>query len=334
MRERIVLLLIIFVFSCFAFYAPSAQAIEFYHPRAFALGGAYTGLADDYSAIYYNPAGLAHSGILGFGLGVAAGGQADNAREFVQNISQILDDPGIILNNGEITDLEADYNGLVGLRFGPVGGGLTLKGQAWTDSDNEEAHSKNILGYNLGFAHQILDPFADIGAISVGFNARYLQGSHISVEEIGAEPEEIRGTGYAADIGLLVRLTEMVNLGVKVDNAISSFEWDDSIENEIFDRTLTVGAGINLPLVGLTATADLSTVLGNDGSAFRAGVEKRFLLGLIAFRAGLAQEFGEARYYTGGMGVNLGFLQADLGIGVEGLNLNKPSAVLGVSANF
>jgi len=54
MREKVVLILT-------AALLP-ALALPMYGPRAMALGGAYVALADDESAIYYNPAGMAAAG--------------------------------------------------------------------------------------------------------------------------------------------------------------------------------------------------------------------------------------------------------------------------------
>jgi len=54
MREKVVLIL--------AAALLPALALPVYGPRAMALGGAYVALADDESAIYYNPAGMAAAG--------------------------------------------------------------------------------------------------------------------------------------------------------------------------------------------------------------------------------------------------------------------------------
>ncbi len=314
----------------------SARAFSFYHGRAFALGGAYTGLVDDYSAILYNPAALGLYDQTGLEIGSALGGRSNNLVGIVSNIRRVIDSPQKIIHKdwGPAT---LEYGHLTGLRFGPLGAGISFQGKG-SLVDNE-LQINNFLSYNLAFAYQILEPFADIGALAVGINARYVEGvkhSYWLEEETGDYGEKITtlGSGLGADLGIMIKLTDMINIGARIENAIKPFSSASNEYNRGLERIFTVGAGINLPLVGLTATTDISTIPHSSGTAFRGGVEQRLLFGLLALRAGLAQEGPGQRFYSGGLGLKVGPLQADLALGFEEGAWREPSAVLGVSASF
>ncbi len=330
-------LIIIFIFFCILFSSTfSARAFSFYHGRAFALGGAYTGLVDDYSAILYNPAALGLYDETGLGFGSTLGGRSTNLIGVISNIRDVIDDPLKIIHNDWGT-ATMEYGHLTGLRFGPLGAGISFHGKgSLVDS---ELQVNNYLSYNLAFAYRILEPFADIGALAVGINARYVEGvSYRYWIEQGTdgngEEKTPLGSGLGADLGIMIKLTDIINIGARIENAIKPFSSSSNEYNKGLERIYTVGAGIKLPLVGLTATTDISTIPHSSGTAFRGGVEQRLFLGLLALRAGLAQEGADQRLYTGGIGLKFGPMQADLALGFEEGAWREPSAVLGISASF
>lgn len=329
--------ILIFVFICaFLSSNSSAQAFSFYHGRAFALGGAYTGLVDDYSAILYNPAALGLYDETGLGFGSTLGGRSANLIGVISNIREVIDDPLKIINN-DWDSVAMEYGHLTGLRFGPVGAGISFHGKG-TLVDSE-LQVNNYLAYNLAFAYRIVEPFADIGALAVGINARYVEGVSYRYwveQDSGGTGEEstILGSGLGADLGIIIKLTDIINIGARIENAIKPFSSSSNHYHKGLERIYTVGAGIKLPLVGLTATTDISTIPHSSGTAFRGGVEQRLFFGLLALRAGLAQEGADQRLYTGGIGLNFGPIQADLALGFEEGAWREPSAVMGLSASF
>ncbi|MEW6482897.1 MAG: hypothetical protein AB1397_07915 [bacterium] len=60
---RSLFLFVLFSFSCFADYSEGVCGATFLKinslPRPVSLGGAFSAVSDDLSALYYNPAGLA-----------------------------------------------------------------------------------------------------------------------------------------------------------------------------------------------------------------------------------------------------------------------------------
>ncbi|GEM_PF-1301491 len=329
------LMLILFLFSS----TLTAEAFSYYNARAFALGGAYTGIVDDYSAIIYNPAGLAQTGWVGLGLGSTLGGETDNIGQLVSGVRSILGDPGKILEI-DLEPASIEYGHLTGVRFRTLGAGISFQGRGSIDENQLDLTHYNT--FNLGYAYRVLEPFGDVASLALGFNAKYLEGKHYRyyVEDFNdgesvVEEQTSLGNGFGVDFGIMIKLTDMVSVGAKIDNVIQPFSNDgntDYIKGS--ERVYTVGAGINVPLIGLTATTDLSSIPHDGGTAFRAGIEKRFFVGLLALRAGLAQEGPDTRLLTGGLGLNVGPVKADLALGFKNGAWDEPSAVFGIRANF
>ncbi len=75
-KQRLLSLRIVFVFCCLGILGNPASLSAFvssqfgFSPRAIAMGNAYTALSDDFSGLYYNPAGLAtrprNAGTMGY----------------------------------------------------------------------------------------------------------------------------------------------------------------------------------------------------------------------------------------------------------------------------
>ncbi len=334
MRGKIWFFIIIFTALIFTQSQP-AEAMSYYNARAFALGGAYTAIVDDYSAMIYNPAGLAHTGLIGLGLGSTIGGETENAIEVISGVRNVLADPEKFLEI-DIGPASIEYGHLTGVRFGTLGAGVSFQGRG--EVDDTELNLTHYNAFNLAYAYRVLEPFGDVASLSLGFNAKYLEGTHykysINNNEVIEDLTDL-GSGFGVDFGIMIKLTDIINIGARVENVIKPFPIEENVDYiKGGERVYTVGAGVNFPIVGLTATTDLSTIPHQEGTAFRAGLEKRFFMGLFALRAGIALEGADTRYYTGGIGLNIGPVKSDLGIGFEDGKWNEPSAVFGIRANF
>lgn len=336
-RLLIPLLLIAVLFGLSPF---SAAASSYFNARAYALGGAYTGIVDDYTAIYFNPAGLAHTGFIGVGLGAGGGITGDDIAPLTSYIRMFINDDinwqTILENLTEEDSLNGDYGGFAGIRVGTLGFGVGMQGKGLMELDNGTARvdAENITTYNLAYAHRVLEPFANIGAISVGVNLKYLQGHRVQYsldDDWDAEQHlEHLESGFGADLGLMFKLSDIINLGVKVENIYNSAEWAD----EAFPMRYNVGAGIILPFVGTMASVDIGNRPNDTGTIMRAGLEQSLFFNLISLRGGLVLDGSVDRMYTGGLGISLGPVKADLAVGTPDFSLSSISAVLGIRANF
>ncbi|MDO9576338.1 MAG: outer membrane protein transport protein [Candidatus Cloacimonadales bacterium] len=197
-------------------------------PRALGMGGAFVGLADDGSAIYWNPAGLAGqaSGINISGVDIipfgnykydAAGVDADQVK-----------------NNYASPDVFASYSmGKMAFGLGlyvPAGLGAEYEGedlQAFTAIPGAYAGDPNIEWMSLigvvsispSFAYQVTDKWT----LGVAGNVYY---GMFDMKRFGANlpdgtggytsyqyDESSTGLGYGATIGTMYKFSDKVNLG-------------------------------------------------------------------------------------------------------------------------
>ncbi len=331
------------LFVCFVALFLTTNTINgqsFYNARAFSMGGAYVGLADDHTAIFYNPAGLAHKKFIGFSMGATGGLQTDSVDSIENFVLAVINDDwqNVLTNLAAETELFIGrYGGSAGLRFGNFGFGVGQSGLGTILIPEESVTMHKETSYNLSYGYSIVEPFADIGSLSLGLSVKFLQGfnSYFSIgnDNVVTLVDKCAGKGLGADLGVMLKLSDFINLGLKVDNILSLYKWDDS-EKESLPRIYTAGAAIKIPLIDLLAVADISNVPNATGSNFRLGMEKKFLLGALAIRAGLAQEADQPRLYTGGLGLNLGPVKADLGLGTDSFRFNNVSATIGLRVDF
>ncbi|WP_408955949.1 hypothetical protein [Natroniella sp. ANB-PHB2] len=67
--------MLLLILSLVVATAGTAFAGQIYGTKAHGMGGAFTAVADDASAIYWNPAGLVRSGLIGAQVNGGAGGE-------------------------------------------------------------------------------------------------------------------------------------------------------------------------------------------------------------------------------------------------------------------
>ena len=176
--------------------------------RTLGLAGAFTAIADDPNAIYYNPAGLSDLsneptffssvGLLGLGRtnSTFAWGQA------------IVDDKvgfGIALNNL--------YTGTFTAR--------DIRGDAMGEYSNYQYAIAASASYKVAYS-------------SFGITAKYL------VEDL--QGSETVATGYSVDFGALFNLFDIVKLGVQVQNA-SGFMFWNTAHSDIMNLPWVVKVG-------------------------------------------------------------------------------------------
>ena len=207
-----------------------AQAPFFFEEaRPLALGGAYTGLARDASALFYNPAGLAQ------------------LRMSIASLS------------GSYQSYR--WSGAPG-RFDQYGGTVLLAKQnagigacVWKKGDNKEniwryrapgdsAGPYSLLNQEMAFVAGVSQPLSDGGAI--GFAGRYLR---TTAPAWGLPGEVEKKNGLALDVGVLLPLSRGTLVGVSAQNVLSRkydyLTYDDLGNVLIFNKvpiTINVGA--------------------------------------------------------------------------------------------
>lgn len=314
----------------------SAQAatflIENYRSaRAVGMGNAYSAVVDNFDALFYNPAALAKS----------------------SGFHWLIMDPGLSVSNPvgleQLGDLNAGnfgttINNLTGQNFNFYGTGKTglqIGTFAFAVYENADLTliSSNVVtptfdvsyiddkGYAMGFAL----PFIP-GILSWGMDVKYVRrhGNRftIGVSDLAAQNEtylkslyDRNGTGYALDTGFLLRLPGPISPtfaltwknvgGTKFKPVVVG---DNAPPTDPQEMGAGIALNIDLPFISFSPTIELKHTEKTEVSLGRK-LHFGFELGLfnLAIRGGLHQG-----YWSGGLGLSLGFLDLDLAsYGVE-----------------
>jgi hypothetical protein len=241
--------------------------------RALGMGSAFTAVADNADAPYWNPAGL----------------------------SQIKNNEITAMQTKLSTDADHYYVSYVTPLFG---GGL---GISWiqvgmssitqTGSSTGEYNEVTNLGifsyfsnaYLLAYGRNISDN------LSLGITAKYLTSDMPGLVSI----EGASAYGYSITPGLLYKPTRDLSIGLKIDELINYQKWGTDAEEIVPSKyRLGISYATRVPFIGnpLLLAGDVSQTNQSgyvpEGSA---GAEVKF--GQIAFRAGYSDQA-----YTGGAG--------------------------------
>lgn len=311
--------------------AASAQTTD-YGTRAYGMGGAYTGVASDLSALIYNPAGLTMNT---FEVSLSVG---SNDLSAITALQGLFDDPTSL-------DEDASLNVAVlsGASLGRFGGGLAFDGSVNVSTSCPGgieicASGESMMQIMAGMGYDVAALPGNLAGLQLGVSLKRLDGRRLEYERepavgtsYNATTRSWRGKGFSATLGGTVQLTPMLTLGVAAQDILSSISWEGTEEKGTYsvtdnkpigstitsdldpektklDPTLRVGAAFRPPVLGLTIAADVAT----DGT-MRYGVEKSFLFGLLAFRAGQIK-LEETTTTTLGLGVNFGPIHFDAGL--------------------
>jgi hypothetical protein len=321
-----VLTLLAMTFAVSNVFAVSEAGVLFLlispNARAGGMGEAFAGIADDVSAVYWNPAGLAFQ----------------EGKQFSSMYSKWLPQ----FNFSDLYYLFGAYRqSIEGL--GTVGVNVTyinLGEQVRTDEiGNEEGtFNSNDFAITLSYGTLLSESFG------VGVNVRFIR-SNLSPEGAGTERGDGRASAFAVDLGFLKKnfLLNRLNLGLNVSNIGPRITYVDAsqasplptnfrmglafraIEQE-YNR-LTFVFDVNKLLVNAHSDGTSDSVLksfvtawGNDNYILNGGAEYWYA-NLIALRAGYNfDDAGEANYLTFGAGLRYSIYQFDFGYISAGQN--------------
>lgn len=261
--------------------------------RAQAMGGAFIGLADDFSTIFWNPAGMGffktmQVGVYGtdimpsgkYSLTVPFFGQVVNAKT---------------VSKGYLSGMAAFYypineNLVAGIGvFTPSGLGAT-----WTGDDLKfltfntpyEWSSKiGMISFAPGLAYRLNDMISIGATLNINYAMFDISqwASHFGLFDLGQYTESDTGWGIGGTFGILVKPSDMISFGatlktpttvaLKGTASISRFPLlglpgSSEVSRDI-DWPLQIGGGFALkPIKGLTVVADVQytawSKLGND----------------------------------------------------------------------
>ncbi|WP_027340814.1 conjugal transfer protein TraF [Halonatronum saccharophilum] len=239
--------------------------------KAHGMGGAFVAVADDASAIYWNPAGLVRSGLLGAQVNLGMG--------FDGVERDLLDDvkDGLTFESFKELELTDDgnatlkFDGMGVVNFRSIGAGFLFNNQLRVieegtmpeeikseedikklDNAKKSAANTFISQGVISYGRELSSMPFNIGSLAVGGNLKYLSGQYdgysLSADNIegwdgnyeeGKEYDldqafnrsKSSASGYGVDVGALVRATNRINLGVNVRNLTSNLSWDEDYED-------------------------------------------------------------------------------------------------------
>lgn len=300
--------------------------------RALGMGDAFTALASDDSALFYNPAGLAKvSGLNWKVFSLRAGGSGYEALTQIQDLN--TSDSGFASAVSELYGEHVSLNlGGSSIFTAPMFGfGIYNHADVIIQVDNPvspeiNATAINDYGYVFGFGAPI-GPF-----LQLGLDLKYIKrtGGEIpfgpgSLADLQSDAITQRitgwGVGYGADLGMNLVVPapffSATFAAVWRNVGVTRFRSEDpNTELPVEDNDITLGTALlfDFPLVSVAPAIDFRYLNRADLQLMRKinfGLE--IGLPLIDIRGGFREG-----YYTAGVGVNLGLFKVDVATyGVE-----------------
>jgi len=219
--------------------------------RAIAMGRAFTGLADDATALYWNPGGLT---------------SLKQNQVILQYVSLVDSNSYQYLGYGHIFPY-----------IGTLGVGLVMMNQGEAegrDIYNEitDSFTNQQFAFMLGFAADVTPQ------LSAGGNVKIVNQTMMNLS----------GTGFGVDVGLMYRPMPFLNLGLNFQNLLApSITLKE--EAETYPMSMVFGVGVKLFGELLKMDLDVSKNLAQDAVKPRFGLEVRPVSDLpdLAVRGGI-----------------------------------------------
>lgn len=301
--------------------------------RPLAMGGAFTAVADDENALYYNPAGLADISKLNLAIVNPLVEASENSTEMYQDLQdsdfETVEEAEDFLRKyiGAQQHLRAAINPYIGFNIADYGvmiaglGNGTVNAMPY-DTANPKLDVTVIGDYGLlgGVGGKL--PFAGlkIGLSLKAINRQSLSEQYTAEDLVEEDFEKIieddmnEGSGVSADIGVLYTLPFISIVDLDVGLAVQNFPSMDMGNALDIDTQVNMGVAAKKTLgrfdfIGALDCMDLSQSIGEDddwGKRFHLGGEVRFPL-FLSLQAGLNQG-----YWTGGIGIDFKVLRFDL----------------------
>lgn len=321
-----------------------------YGARAIGMGGAYTAVADDGTAPYWNPAGISQIKILTLTPGVGVYGKYDQ-KQFDEMMNS-TDYPPTIPETRISLPL---YLG-ISTRYAALNAFIDININTW----DKDSYYKV---YADGSGYGTLTGAATFDQLRIGANVKMVSGStaqgHISKVTV-ADPqhpkeEELNvlrdgnnnyiisanGNGWSFDLGALYTIDEQWKVGAVGRNLLSSVNWAGEVHKYTIDeeklvdsatvdfkesvqpysatsslpRTFAFGASYKPYKSGLLA-ADVEIISADEAdlnqTRLHLGFEQTALWNIFALRLGAFTEKDQPVGLTAGLGLKLGPFMLDL----------------------
>jgi len=245
--------------------------------RAQSMGGAFVGLADDFSAIFWNPAGMGFFNTMRFGI---------YATDIIPSGTYGLTIPGL----GQVVDAAAEtkhYPGGLGAFYYPINPNLVVGlgvftpsglGSSWNGTDLVFLQTSGLISDSTPYLYS-----SKIGMVSIAPGVAYRIGDSLSIgatlninyamftinqfakfyltTSLGQYAEDDTGWGVGGTFGVLYKLKDSLSFGLTVKTP----------SKVTFNGTASIS---NFPALGLPGTSEVSRsitwpLLVQGGVAFK-----------------------------------------------------------------
>src|SRR6056297_1390819 len=213
----------------------SFNTAAYHTAKSYGMGGAYAGLADDASAMLYNPAGLTDSGFIGlqldFGIGASDTSKINDLMEDIDYLSEDFDaetaeELDTIFAEFPIVDIEGGF--FAGGNFSSFGVGLNIDNKFNTEKVSADViNATNITNTSgiLSISRKLDTSYDEILGLAYGVNIKTLKTNYINVElDKGNQTNSIvnaEGSGVGLDAGVMVNVTKRVKMGASFNNLLA-----------------------------------------------------------------------------------------------------------------
>lgn len=264
--------------------------------RALGMGGAFVGVADDATAMFWNPAGLAWT----------SGWEVTGMYTAGMNVDRQYNYVGFSRN-----------------------GDTFAYGLQWINAGMQDIVQRNENGldqgeFNFGDNAFSLSLAKGFDMFALGVTGKYLRQS-VGAEVAGDEAV----SGFGVDLGLGMGLTDWARVGLSVQNVAGQLGTVDKVNT--IPATLRAGLAI-MPIPGLTTAFDLEKTRDEDDYVFHGGAE--FAVPVTeelgtALRLGINDD-----RFAGGIGLRYNILTFDYAYVVEPEKFLGENHRFSVSLNF
>lgn len=302
--------------------------------RAMGMGGAYTALANDATAVYWNPAGLAEVSLVSLTPVVAL--ETSGYEAFTDFVELLKFDPdkGIPEMPTENWDISVSSTGLAGIatkRFGLsyLPSAKASIGYEYIAGDLGSGEESELSGNAVVYNDKVITaaiplaraPF-NLAKLNIGANFKFIDGRHYEITKQLWDPNQggggdsavisgATGRGFGLDLGAQAQVTERLRLGFVARDVVRNVTWTGSMDEDGKDLvesrpTIQAGVAFKAPL-GLTLAADVENTRenGKDVTRLRAGGELS-AFGLLAVRGGVrTNPDGAKPTYSLGLGAGI-----------------------------
>ncbi len=269
--------------------------------RAVGMGGAYTAVADDGYAPYWNPAGITQIKYFGLSIGVGARGNVDK----LQNVMEDIDDN--VLPGKEDLNQSVQVAGFFGITTKHFGISDYLDFELDTKMDDTTTHINSTavdygvvtvafhLTKDLAFGINLKAVgagYAEVESPNIPDTSKFEDSSDYAQAALdfnaagGAKVTSNTGTGAACDVGVLYKLTSNTNIGFTARNifyqidpdegTLSTYKIDETIAPDnpelilVKESSMTSKLAVEIPrsyILGIAYHPFKSTLISADVEA-------------------------------------------------------------------